>query len=314
MPEPAAEHAQQPLRRRVGSKTVITNRHRSSNSHSRLNKLAPSAAAAGRNGDVERSQSTEALTSLHNRRNSESHDHRPKLGGYRASRSSSRISAGPAKGAHHGHLPRRTAGKAVISIGPEDDDEDDDDEEEEVEEVDDDEEVQQPPRHQQRQQRQQYQQHQRAATADKKTTGLNPEPAQDTIPPPVSKPEAPQIVSKEYNSSDDSTDNDHPGIDVQKVRALMSIESLKPNTSFVNSPVRPQISNETVLAVAPSSALGELSIGGANVPTSSSFDETANFGYSTNVVKSHFLDNSRLAEGRQSHQRSQSHADRKSVV
>jgi hypothetical protein len=299
MPEPAAEHAQQPLRRRVGSKTVITARHRSSNSHSRLNKLAPSATAAGRNGDVERSQSTEALTSLQNRRSSDSHDHRPKLGVYRGSRSSSRISVGPTKGAHHSHLPRRTAGKAVISIGPEDDEDEDDDEEEDVEEVDEEEEeLKQAPR---------LQQHQSAATADKKTGEPSPDSAQDAISASASKPEAPQIESKEYNSSDDSTDNDHSSIHVRKVRPSMSLESLKPNTSFVNSPVRPQISNETVLAVVPSSALGELSISGANTPTSSSFDEASSFGYSTNVVKSHFLDNARLVEGRQSHQRSHSH-------
>lgn len=234
----------------------------------------------------------------------------------RASRSQGKIAQTSAKLNPSGQ--KRRTGKAVISIGPdEDNDEDDDDDDDDDDEEDDDEEEEPAPRAQkspaaskESPQPKQLELNQKSeedrlhnkqdaklvATPDPSSTPLESpkEPSEVSVPLPVDignvqdaslnrlsqqfeKAKIDNPVPKNMHDAS-STDEELPSTPVRDLPDT----NLRPARSFQSSPVHPQLSNETVLAVAAgSSSLAETAL------ASPGFGADNN---SNSVTKSHFLD------------------------
>lgn len=204
-------------RKSVGASKVVTTRHRNASSHSKLNKLS---------GPVNRSKSMDFQTAQ-------------KPGLNRASRSQIRI-AGTQHGAGQTH--KRRTGKAVIMIGPEEDNEEEE-EEEEIEEVDESEDEHEP----------KVKESELTPVSEKLDrisldTKTYAQQSNGSIPINSNN----ENTNASIKSSKPVASNSQvPPSGPQSPTKVISLESLKPATSFTNSPVLPQISTETVVALGP---------------------------------------------------------------
>lgn len=329
MPDSEQGHTQRPplIRKRTGSKQVITSRHRNASSHTRLSKVARLApmtsgdahdATGPSNGKVVRSKSMDslALNQLTKKMSPSTGGNMEASGTRRAgltmsSRSQGRI-AGP--------TPRMTGGlqkrkPAIISIVG--DEEDSDEDSEEFEELEDAPNVKQEveirreadsvkhtesdPTLATTEYKQQLSHSDKPSllpSASSKLPSTESEvkdPIQDSVPLEASTTsinalsnmlEGTRLVEKFKASpqpprSDSDTDEDSPPS--TPIWNTISEESLKPSRHFPESPAQPQISNETVLAVAPGSS-ASMGDSGASSP---GFESGSS---STSVTKSHFLD------------------------
>lgn len=314
------------VRKRTNPKQVITSRHRSAHSHSRLNKvtritplatadqLAAETQQAANKFNRSKSMDSLALQNLQKKSSPSGSSHLEAANARRlaltsrASRSQGKIAQTSAKLNPSGQ--KRRTGKAVISIGPdedndEDDDDDDDDEDDEKEEPDPraSPETSEESKHLDLNQKSDEvklhnkQDAKLVATPDPSSTPLESpkEPSEVSEPLPVdignvqdaslnrlsqqlekAKISSPVLLNM-HNAS--STDEELPSTPVRDLPDT----NLRPARSFQSSPVHPQLSNETVLAVAAgSTSLAESAL------ASPGFGADNN---STSVTKSHFLDN-----------------------
>lgn len=320
------------LRKRTGSKQVITSRHRSAHSHSRLNKVVRIAPMTSNepttttNGKFTRSKSMDhlALQQHMQKKVSPGHveeEHHRRAGLTRASRSQSKIAGTSSK--MTGATANRRPGKAVMSIGTDHEDSEDDSEFSSEEDV----KQKQPSPVEGAKLDSQPVEPVRAVQSDPtllsssskmpsddeeiviSATTQRPlrasesdakDPIEDSVPLEASTTSIdalssmlnksnlqgnPKTIEQTVSVSNNSdTEDDEDLAPSTPIRPTISDESLKPSRQYTDSPAQPQISNETVLAIAPGSA-----------SLSDSASSTSGFGtpnHSTSITKSHFLDGS----------------------